>query len=171
MNLYFSLTIILGLSFLRLTIQLQCSLAATKLLTKISNLAQRNIGTCTRVTNYSTHIASFLDTCTFTSVASSIDYAECQKLCVLDSTCLALTFSAHNNGCEHCVTGSGNGNGNSYAQSDIMVVGVALRNHIDGMQWICKQQSFTLDSNFAATLLQIYAFRVIMVIFGTVASA
>ena len=122
------------ISFLRPTIQGQWSLAATKLLTKISHLAQRNIGSCAGVTNYSTYVMSFLDTCAFTPVVMSESFSECQKLCVLDSTCLALTFSASNSSCEHCVTGSGHGNGNSYEQSDVMIAGVALRNYINGMQ-------------------------------------
>ena len=126
------INVIVFLNLLCVTSQRECSLAATRLLTKIPLLAQRNIGTCRHINDYSVYITSLLDTCTFTPINSAVNFVECQGECALNLNCLALVFFASNSSCEHCVTGSGSGNGNSCSQSDVMISGVALRNYIDG---------------------------------------
>ena len=121
----------------------QCSEDNTKTLTKIPYLLQRDIGTCSDVTDYSTYVTSLLDTCVFTSVPSATYFSACQKQCIYSASCVAITIS-NINGCEHCVTGSGSGNGNSYAQSKIMLADEALRDFIDGMFFYQLLQ--TIDS-------------------------
>ena len=112
----------------------QCSDSNSKLLIKILTLDHLDVDTCSSVTDLTSHLTSFLDSCAFTPVPSATHFSTCHAQCVTDDTCVALTFSS-TNGCQLCIETVGSGNGNSYAQTDVMVAVQALSNHINGKRF------------------------------------
>ena len=94
-----------------------------------------NLTTCHDVTDYRSHLTSYLSTCQFEGDAGSKHTPACNQACALDSSCAALVYS-NEAGCEKCLFGGWSGvSGNERALDGMLVSETKFRLHING-EWL-----------------------------------
>ena len=108
---------------------------------KEAALADHDLQTCDVITDYSTYLTSYLDSCNFTPNPTAVWINSCTTSCHESPDCQAVTFSAAG-GCELCLaTSAGAGNGNTYDVSAIMIFAEHFSAYIDGNRSLFIQGS------------------------------
>ena len=108
---------------------------------KAAALTDHDLQTCDVITDYSTYLTSYLESCTFTSDANAIWMNSCTNNCHVNPDCQAVTFSTAG-GCELCLaTSAGAGNGHTYDVSAIMIFAEHFSAYIDGIQYLQIMQT------------------------------
>ena len=99
-----------------------------------------NLTTCHDVSDYGSHLRSFLRTCQFEADAASKHAPACNQACALDSSCAALVYSEET-GCEKCLFGGQSGvSGNERALDGMLVPQTKLERHING-KWLSSSNN------------------------------
>ena len=108
---------------------------------KVAALVDHDLQTCDVITDYSTHLTSYLDSCSFMSDPTAVWINSCTTSCHESPDCQAVTFSLQG-GCEMCLaTSAGAGNGNTYDVSAIMIFAEHFSAYIDGNKSLFIQGS------------------------------
>ena len=96
-----------------------------------------NLTTCHHVSDYRSHLTSYLGTCQFEADVGSKHAPACNQACALDNSCAALTYSKET-GCEKCLFGGWSGvGGNERALDGMLVPQTKLERHINGTWLLC----------------------------------
>ena len=91
-----------------------------------------NLTTCHDVSDYGSHLTSYLSTCQFDADAGSKHAPACNQACALNSSCAALVYSK-DAGCEKCLFGGGSGvSGNERALDGMLVPETKFVLHVNG---------------------------------------